>query len=90
MKRSKIFLAGTTCLLAIAGVAATNAHKGTKVHVYYTSTNLSCTSFKNTSCSINGTGGICRTGSTGSKTLFTTNNPGGFCPTARIARYHNN
>lgn len=27
MKRSKIFLAGTTCLLAIAGIAATKTHR---------------------------------------------------------------
>ena len=86
MKRSKSFLAGTTYLLAIAGVVATNSHKGTKVHVYYTSTNLSCTSFKNTSCSINGTGAVCRTGGTSSKTLFTRANPDGFC--SHVAKYH--
>lgn len=34
MKKSKIFLAGTTCLLAIVGVAATRTHFGTLEQVY--------------------------------------------------------
>jgi hypothetical protein len=37
MKRSKLFLAGTTCLLAIAGVAATKAHHDVSRNVYRTS-----------------------------------------------------
>jgi len=72
MKRSKIFLAGTTCLLAIAGVAATKAHKVGTRFVYYTSTNGLCTASKFTHCSINAVGNPCRTGTTNlTKTLYT-------------------
>jgi hypothetical protein len=40
MKRSKIFLGVTTCLLAIAGVAATKAHyQGTITKAYYVTSN---------------------------------------------------
>jgi len=37
MKRSKIFLAGTACLLAIVGVAASKAHFGNFEPVYTSS-----------------------------------------------------
>lgn len=74
MKRSKIFLAGTTCLLAIAGVAATKAHKITPRPVYYTSSNGHCTAVKVTACSLSGSGGVCRTGVAGTRTLYTISN----------------
>ena len=44
MKRSKIFLAITTALLAIAAVAATKAHMNANtLQGYFTSKNLLCT-----------------------------------------------
>jgi len=74
MKRSKIFLAGTTCLLAIAGVAATKAHKVNQHPVYYTSSRGLCTAFKLTHCTVNGGPNICKTGGSASKTLYTKSN----------------
>jgi hypothetical protein len=93
MKRSKLFLAGTTCMLAIAGVAATNAHKIAPRTVYYTSTAGICTAEKFTSCSVNGGGPYCRTGITTGKALWTRSWSAGFCGSNifnHYARYNAN
>ena len=88
MKRSKTFLAGATCLLAIAGVAATNAHQVVNNKpVYYTSGNCVCTASVITSCSVNGPGDCPRPGSSG-KALYTRSNQNGIC-SGNIAKISN-
>ena len=65
MKHSRFFLGISTALLAIAGVAATKAHRSPKVTVwYYTKINpnpmfQTCTRFALTRCTKNGTGAQC-------------------------------
>ncbi|MHA4811790.1 hypothetical protein ACX0G9_27080 [Flavitalea flava] len=63
MKRSRIILGVTTAILAIAGVAASNANRIPKLSVF-TYTKISagaplCTIVLNTSCTLNGTQGAC-------------------------------
>jgi len=96
MKRSKIFIAGTSCLLAVVGVAATKAHKGAARTVYYTSTNGHCTAVKVTRCSLGPTDNkVCRTGGIFSRTLYTITSNDAPCHSVtgannHIARYNAN
>jgi hypothetical protein len=88
MKRSKLFLAGTACLLAIAGVAATKAHNIAHRNVFYTSSNNHCTAVKATSCSLGGGGGVCRTGTSTSRTLYTVSSTSVACHQITLANTH--
>jgi hypothetical protein len=68
MTKSKLFLSGTTFLLAIAGVAATKAHHNISRDVYRTGI-LHCTVALLTHCSCMAPGsGTCRVGI---QTLYT-------------------
>jgi Family of unknown function (DUF6520) len=78
MKRSKIFLSATTCILAIAGFAASRAHRTEFTKGYYfTSNGAICKTNASIACKTLGSGGgahLCTQASANHHTLFTKSN----------------
>jgi len=74
MKRSKIFLAATSCLLAIAGIAATKAHRTFPTAYYFSNgTSGTCVAYNSNVCIPTSKQGAvqCTLGNTGHYNLYT-------------------